>query len=347
MRKFALYRDPPDFDDDLGDCLPLNGPHVYMVGPAGLGLNINPQIAGFDNFFYKKIKKSSFDPETVSGTIIFYDEDIPKNAYLYYRQFVSFCTHAKNLYFGYAPLANDDPDDLSETFVSYAENGITIRSSVSDLVSFEGDGIYVAGGTHPTSQESTIYKADTEFVSIDKGEIDLYGTLQCPVQFTLLTPWYDDHHQEISIDVQGPGTHRSGEMDLGEVRGDMPGSIRFSASTAMWDFNIQIVDKNTNATLWSETVDITDYGYTDLAGGDLSEIEYSSRPDDQYYIYRNFRDPSNPVEYRSINYVDITKDIYYKIPIGTNVKLIINVLGTRANYPVVVNAQLFDYYRSV
>lgn len=346
MRKFALYRDPPDFDDDLGDCLPLNGPHVYMVGPAGLGLNINPQTAGFDNFFYKKIKKSSFDPETVSGTIIFYDEDVPKNAYLYYRQFVSFCTHAKKLYFGYAPLANDDPDDLSETFVTYAANGITIRSSVSDLVSFEGDGIYVAGGTHQFSQESTIYKADTEFVSIDKGEIDLYGTLQCPVQFTLLTPWYDLTHKEIDFsDVfQGEATFSHTEP-IGLVRGDTYGSCDIELDINCTNAQFSILDDNStifsfNSYNYPEIFEVTP-ALRSVSG----KISYSSVPNDCHFTYDKEVSPGVYEHFNLLDYMDITEDIFPEIKVGSNVSVYVYLVDI--GQVDKVSAELFDYYRSV
>lgn len=368
MRKFALYRDPPDFDDQLGTCLPLNGPHTFLVDPAGLGLNVNPEISGFDNFFYKKIKKSSFDPETVSGTIIFYDEQNPKNAYFYYRQFVSFCTHAKNLYFGYAPFANDDPDDLSEAFVTYTTNGITFRPNVENLVTFENDGIYIASGAQDVSMESTIYKANAEFVSIDKSEIDVYGTLQCPVQFTLLTPWYDDHHLMISdlppgrfadIDytIPQPSDDR---LNIGIIEGDLPGSISINIRPApgyenfwfVW-LSVKVINQETGETLQTISFSTTDI-YGDTADPyepiECKEFEYSSEYQNSRFHAKVKR--GNETEYQDVNlidYIDILSDVYKKIPISTPVKLNIqSYSGTASStFKLEINYKLFDYYRSV
>lgn len=346
MRKFALYL----VKDGNTTYFPLNGPHYYLVGPQGLGVDFNPSIASFDDSFFKTIKSSNFDERLVSGTLIVYDEENPYNVYHEYQVFLNKCIEADELYFGYDPLGEGFGEEAITPVVNFSQSGLEWAPVYDDLIQFQGDGIYISGGEITSKNTLTTYRADVELSSISKTEMNTYGVLECGINFKMLTPWYDNTQEAYQETVSSLITFShtmdnpiSGHFDGGiHVKVEIPSVVGFHIS--MYDVDSQGNEER-----------FLNWGDSDLKHSyDDFIFEYSSRYNDcTYHISGILTDTNVSPGVTSIYDVDwiqrvnASTDIFKRLEKGHKLKVDVVCQYVSTTDPSKVYIKQFDYYLGV
>ena len=343
MRKFALYL----VKDGNTTYFPLNGPHYYLVGPQGLGVDFNPSIASFDDSFFKTIKSSNFDERLVSGTFIVYDEENPYNVYHEYQVFLNKCIEADELYFGYDPLGEGFGEEAITPVVNFSQTGLEWAPVYDELIQFQGDGIYISGGEITSKNTLTTYRADVELSSISKTEMNTYGVLECGINFKMLTPWYDNTQEAYEEDMSLINIDHTMDLPIG---GHLDGGIHVKIecpSVVQFGIRLYDVDSQGNEELFLNWGDSNaQHEYENFV------FEYSSRyANCKYHITGTLidRSVSPPVtttyDKDWIQVLNVSTDIFKKLKPGHKLRAVVAAQFTSDISKVYIKQ--FDYYLGV
>lgn len=362
MRKFALYL----VKDGNTTYFPLNGPHYYLVGPQGLGVDFNPSIASFDDSFFKTIKSSNFDERLVSGTLIVYDEENPYNVYHEYQVFLNKCIEADELYFGYDPLGEGFGEEAITPVVNFSQTGLEWSPVYDELIQFQGDGIYISGGEITSKNTLTTYRADVELSSISKTEMNTYGVLECGINFKMLTPWYDNTQEVINeYKIAESSTIDDVYEFENPVKGHMPAGIHvkfyspliMGFKIMMYDVKYKENDDPTAPKVVESIEKFLDWGDSNLSHYYENFVfEYSSRYSDCKYHISGIRTDTSVTPNATTNYdVDwiqesnVSTDIFKRLAVGHVLRIRVigyNIYG-QSEVESSFYAKQFDYYLGV
>ena len=344
MRKFALYRTK----NGVTDYIPLNGPHYYLVGPQGLGVDFNPDIASFDNSFFKTIKNTNFDERPIQGTLLIYDETEIRNAYHMYQIFLNWCIEADELYFGYDPLGEFTEEISPDPIATFEGTGLIWQPLYDNLIDIIDSGVYITEGEVVSANTITTYRADVELTNIAKSEINVYGALECPIVFKMLTPWYDNTQETFVEYTEYDESIISYEHTMAKpIGGHLDGAIdvKVFLESVADGFSIEFFDVPPEGSpvrflRWGDSQ--TGHAYENLS------FEYSSKYTDcKYHISGTqiIGGVSQAYDKDWIQEIDAAEDIFKRLPIGHKLK--IAVTAGFANGAARIQARQYDYYLGV
>lgn len=296
-------------ENETGDRLSLNNETgIFLSNPEGLGIDYGGTFADIDNGFFKYAAKK-YVQKSFSATLNFMVDP-----YELYRQFIDWCM---------------------------ASNQISL--------------VYNPHGTE--------YYVDVEIESIDKREINKLGYLATDVKFKILTPWYlptnqvinsisEDHSYiklspdyDISQGESGNGSTLDGPTDvlasgfaerfsieLGSSTGHFPSGFLFTYTGAAYYPVFILEDLNTGEEIGRCAI------LNNFANGSI--IEFSTKYQDSYVKGKDVLGN----EVNLINYVDISTDPFFRIPIGTECKFKVQDDGAING---TLKCVIYDYFRSV
>ncbi len=295
-------------ENEEGERIGLNGEHEWiLVNPTGLGYQSGVGYSNLKNGFFSPNTDDAPEQQSVVGDLIFHGSE----PYLQYRFFADWVLKAKELYLLYCP-------------------------------------------------KHTIYRRRASLAYLTKTEISRQGALAIPISITGLTPWYlpsesyfpiitvedtevnnfdgapvfaettdDDDNSFIHFDdgqafVDIEMSSNGDAQIVIEPTGQLPGALQFSAQGPIEQIRVTIVG------------DITRITYGDFVIGEsissFETIEYSSEPGNCHIRKRNiFRDEITDL----IDKMDLTQDIYPRLPITESYTITLNGVSSNASSVVI------------